>query len=210
MGRLEPVAVERSLLLAQIEDYRTFLSGNPRAERDQFLPFFRARPQLSAYIGTLHRKVGTADRLAFELSLWGDFRCDLVAGDLSSGAFVLAEFEGAGETDLFKRGPGRRVSRWGSRVEGAISQVTDWLFQLAQEQNSPTMERDFGVRNPHPVGLVVAGRSSEVDAYDAQRLAWRSDHTIIGGSQLILMTYDDLLGWLTRRVTLMRVESANS
>jgi hypothetical protein len=188
MGRLEPVSVERTLLLAQIEDYRVFLTGNPRAERDEFLPFFRARPQLSAYIGTLHRKVGTADRLAFEFSLWGDFRCDLVAGDLSTGAFVFAEFEGAGESDLFRREPGRRVSRWGNRVEGAISQVTDWLFRLAQEQNSPTMERDLGVQNPHPVGLVVAGRGSEVDTYDARRLAWRSDHTIIGGSQLILMT----------------------
>jgi hypothetical protein len=208
MGRLEPVSVERPLLLAQIEDYRRFLTGNPRAERDEFLPFFRSHPQLSAYIGTLHHKIGSADRLAFEFSLWGDFRSDLVTGDLSSGAFVFAEFEGAGESDLFRREAGRRVSRWGNRIKGAISQVTDWLFRLAQEQNSPTMERDLGVRNLHPVGLVVAGRSSEVDSYDAQRLAWRSDHTIIGGSQLILMTYDDLLSWLTRRVTLMRVENS--
>ena len=41
-------------LLQEIEDFRTFLSGSPRAERAQFLPFFGTHGQLCADLGSPH------------------------------------------------------------------------------------------------------------------------------------------------------------
>lgn len=204
MGLLRSVVPDRWVLLQEIEDFRTFLTGNPRAERAAFLPFFAAHDQLSAYLATINGAVARADHLAHEFSLWGDFVCDLVCGSRASGGFVLVEFEDAGRTSLFRAVSGRRVTRWGTRVEAGISQVSDWLFRLDSARNAQELERDFGSRQVRPLGLVVAGRRSEVSPYDRARLHWRSEHTVIGGSKLVIMTYDDLLEWLDGRLSLVR------
>jgi hypothetical protein len=66
------------------------------------------------------------------------------------------------------------------------------------------MEGEFDNRQVRPVGLVVAGRRSEVTGYYAMRLNWRSENTIIGGSRIAIMTYDDLLEWFEGRVALLK------
>jgi hypothetical protein len=43
----------------------------------------------------------------------------------------------------------------------------------------------------------------EVTNYDSARLKWRSENTVIGGSKIAIMTYDDLLDWLDGRLTLL-------
>jgi hypothetical protein len=82
--------------------------------------------------------------------------------------------------------------------------VTDWLFRIDTEQSSDAMDRDFGVRNITCMGVVVAGRNSEVISYDRRRLDWRSKHSVIGGSKLSILTYDDLLTWLEGRSEMLR------
>jgi Shedu protein SduA, C-terminal len=204
MGLLRPIVPDRRTLLREIEDFRSFLAGNPRAERSEFLPFFRARDQLCAYLATFNNAVIEADHVAHEFSLWGDFVCDTVSGSKRTGGFVFVEFEDAGETSLFKSIEGRRVSRWGTRVEAGLSQVTDWLFRLDRARNSSEMEREFGTRQVRPLGLVVAGRRSEVTSYDLERLNWRSEYSVIGGARIAIMTYDDLLEWLEGRASLVK------
>jgi hypothetical protein len=204
MGLLKPVVPDRRILLQEIEEFRTFLVASPRAERAEFLPFFRARDQLCAYLATFNNAVLEADHVAHEFSLWGDFVCDTVSGSKRSGAFVFIEFEDAGESSLFRRSVGRRVSRWGRRVEAGLSQVTDWLFRLDRARNSSEMEREFGTRQVRPLGLVVVGRRMEVTSYDLERLNWRSECTVIGGAQIVIVTYDDLLEWLDGRVSLVK------
>jgi hypothetical protein len=98
----------------------------------------------------------------------------------------------------------RKVSRWGARVEAGLSQIADWLFRLDGARNTNEMEREFGSRQVRPVGLVVAGRRSEVTSYDYARLNWRSENTVIGGSKIAIMTYDDLLDWFGGRVSLLK------
>jgi hypothetical protein len=89
-------------------------------------------------------------------------------------------------------------------VEHGVSQVIDWLFRINTEGPSDRMERDFGARHITIMALVVGGRSSDVNAYDRLRLDWRSKYSIIGGVNLRIMTYDDLLAWLDGRVALLR------
>jgi hypothetical protein len=204
MGLLLPVSPDRQAILADVDSYRSFLAGNPRGERKDFLPFFGAHPQLCAFLATFNPGVRQTDHIAYEFPLWGDFVCDVVTGSRLDGAFVFVEFEDAGETSLFKAVAGRKVSRWGGRVEAGLSQVTDWLFRLDSARNTNEMEREFGNRQVRPVGLVVAGRRSEVSDYDYTRLNWRSENTVIGGSKIAIMTYDDLLDWFDGRVWLLK------
>lgn len=204
MGLLRPVSPDRREILADVDAYRSFLAGNPRGERRDFLPFFGGRPQLCAFLGTFNPGVRQTDHVASEFPLWGDFVCDVVTGSRLDGAFVFVEFEDASETSLFRRTADRKVSRWGARVEAGLSQVADWLFRLDGARNTNEMEREFGSRQVRPVGLVVAGRRSEVTSYDYARLNWRSENTVIGGSKIAIMTYDDLLDWFDGRVSLLK------
>jgi hypothetical protein len=111
MGLLRSVVPNRRVLLQKIEDYKAFLSGNPRAERTEFLPFFAARDQLCAYLATINGAVPQADYAAHKFSLWGDFVCDMVRGAKQSTRFVLVEFEDAGRASLFRKVSGPRGKR---------------------------------------------------------------------------------------------------
>jgi hypothetical protein len=41
--------------------------------------------------------------------------------------------------------------------------------------------------------VLVCGRESFMDRTEKGRLVWRGDKTIIGGSKVLCMTYDDLV-----------------
>jgi hypothetical protein len=194
MPLLAEVIPDSTLLLMEIEEFRQFLATNPQGEREQFLPFFGRHEQLCAFLATLNDQVSFGTHVRAELSLWGDFVCDLVVGNLDDGAFVLIVFEDAGRNSLFRPKPKRKNSVWGQRVEQAVSQLSDWLFRLNSEGPSDQMERDFGVRRINVMGLIVVGRSIDVTQYDRARLNWRSQNTIVGGSKLSIITYDDM--WL--------------
>ena len=171
------------------------------------MPFFSDHPQLCAFLGTLSDKVSSGTHLKRELELWGDFVCDLAVGNVRDAAFVLVEFEDARKTSLFRPKQNRRNSFWGQSAEQAVSQVSDWLFRVNSESASDQMERDFGNRRIAFMGLIVVGRSRDVSAYDRVRLNWRSQNTIIGGSKLSIITYDDMLEWLDGRAALIKSQS---
>ena len=40
------------------------------------------------------------------------------------------------------------------------------------------------------------------------RLNWRSEHAVIGGSKVVITTYDDLLEWMDGRASLVRTLGA--
>lgn len=131
--QLREIQVEPASLFREIDEFGEFLKTNPRAERVQFLPFFAAHLQLCAHLGELNDRVLSVTHVGTEVSLWGDFSCDVVAGSRRDGAFVFMEFEDASETSLFRRQRGRKNSHWGTRVEHGISQIVDWLFRINSE-----------------------------------------------------------------------------
>jgi len=200
MPLLMEIQPEPHELIKEVEMFRQFLKQNPSAERGQFLPFFAQHKQLCAIMATFHYKVSTGTHLKMEGDLWSDFKCDLITGNRDVGAFVLVEFEDAKPQSLFHPKRGRKNSFWGTRVEHGFSQVVDWLFRIAREGSSDTLERDFGARQISIMGIVVAGRDRDVSEYDRLRLDWRSDHTAIGGARVAFFTYDDLLRWLEGKV----------
>jgi len=96
MGLVRPVAPDRRVLLQEIDDFRTFRAGNPRAEWQQILPFFNARDQPCACLATFNNAVVLEpEHVAHEFALWGDFVRDTLCDGKRNGAFVLIEFEDA-------------------------------------------------------------------------------------------------------------------
>jgi hypothetical protein len=70
-------------------------------EREEILPFFKARPQLSAFLGSYDSTLFRYDLLAYEFELFGDFVCDLAVGDSVRKAYGFIEFEDAVPNSIF-------------------------------------------------------------------------------------------------------------
>src|SRR5437764_7153528 len=85
----DPVAVRREL-----RAFAKLLAAKPSlSEQADILPFFKARPQLAAFIGTFAPGIGLATELAFEYPFLGDFRADIVLGNRQQKQFCVVEFE---------------------------------------------------------------------------------------------------------------------
>lgn len=104
---------------ADLDALERFLSEEKhRTERADILPFFKARPNLSAALGLTNSAIEAPDRVAFELDLFGDFVCDVANGDSSTNAFTLIEFEDAQEQSIFRKlDHGKSMKRWSPRFE---------------------------------------------------------------------------------------------
>jgi Domain of unknown function (DUF4263) len=140
------------------------------------------------------------DRLAHEVSLFGDFVCDLAVGDSQTGAVLLVEFEDAADDSMFTAKRGRSTTTWAPRLEQGFSRISDWLWRLEAEGPSEAMERIFGRRRPLFEVAVIAGRSRGLSDVDRGRLEWRTNNTSLGGKALICLTYDDLIRDLSLRL----------
>lgn len=204
MAFLGEVRLDARTLLREVDEFHEFLRNKPRGERKHFLPFFTKHPQICTYLGFFNIGVRSPTHIATEFSLWGDFTCDLVAGSIRDKAFVCVEFEDAAENSLFRPQAGRKNSHWGTRAEHGVSQVIDWLFRISREDGSDQLQRDFGARHLRLIGLVVVGRNADVNEYDRVRLEWRSHNSIVGGANIWIVTYDDLLEWLNGRLEMIR------
>ncbi len=98
MRTFAPITLDTAVLSDNLTELETLLSSEaPLKERDQVIPFFRARPHLCAALGYANNTVELPDRWANELDLFGDFACDLAAGDSEANAYTLIEIEDAHE-----------------------------------------------------------------------------------------------------------------
>ena len=93
----------------QIDEFGALLKSKAAlSEKDDLQPFFKNRPQVSAFIGSYMRDIGPATDYAFEYPFYGDFAADLVVGDKSGRRFCVIEFE---DGRTFSRDQSRRLPR---------------------------------------------------------------------------------------------------
>ena len=123
-----PFRLDTGVLTGNLNELEGLLASEPRLkERDRLLPFFQGRPHLCAALGLANNAVELPDRWARELDLFGDFTCDVVAGDSEANAYTLVESEDALEFSIFTRLlEGKSMKRWASRFERGYSQLVDW------------------------------------------------------------------------------------
>jgi hypothetical protein len=81
---LQPHIFEPNKCRREWNDYTALLASKPvLSERRDVLPFFTTREDLSLLICNYFPKIKTADRIAHEFGIYGDFTADLIVGDSS-------------------------------------------------------------------------------------------------------------------------------
>jgi hypothetical protein len=94
MKTFDALVFDERKCAGEVAEFQALLAANPDLkERQDILPFFRSRPQLSALVGLLDPYLVHLDRIAYEYDLFGDFTVDLVVGDSVSKAYGFIEFE---------------------------------------------------------------------------------------------------------------------
>jgi hypothetical protein len=190
--KLTPLAFSHEQCLREAQEFQAFLGGHTTLkERDEILPFFKARHHLSAILGAYNGLVIHYDRFAHEFDVFGPFACDLVAGDWAKKAYVFVEFEDAAPDSIFVE-TRRKTLEWSRRFEHGFSQILDWFYKMDIERHTPQFEQEFGTRDPHVSGLLVVGRRQDIGPQERDRLSWRQRHLTVHGKQIHSMTYDDL------------------
>jgi len=168
------------------------------------LPFFRSHPHLAALAGTWNAQIHVPDRLAFELDLFGNFRCDLAVGEWETQTYTLVEFEDARPNSVF--GGGLKYNEeWGRRFEHGFSQLVDWFWSLDANRGVPDLARRFGRGHPQFFGMLVVGRSRYLADHEMDRLRWRLEKVPTDNHKITCGTFDQLHGFLARRIRSLRM-----
>jgi hypothetical protein len=104
MKSFEALALDTDILTSDLAALETRLAADPHLkERAQILPFFRDRQHLCAALGLTNSSIELPNRWARELDLFGDFTCDVAAGDSEANSYTLVEFEPALEYSIFMK-----------------------------------------------------------------------------------------------------------
>jgi len=99
----------------ELQEFKNLLDSKViLQEQKDILPFFKKFNHLSAFFASFNPYISKFDQVANELSLFGDFTCDLVAGDTKESTYCLVEFEDAAPESVFhKVGNITRVDTYG-------------------------------------------------------------------------------------------------
>ena len=129
----------------ELSEFKDLLDKNPELrEKEDILPFFKARPNLSTQIATIIPQMVTNEKLAYEFDIFGDFASDIAVGDINSNTFCFIEFEDARTESIFVKNGKKYKQEFSSRLEHGFSQIIDWFYKIDGLQNSDDLEERFG------------------------------------------------------------------
>lgn len=205
MKSFAALTLDTDILTSDLAALETLLAAEEHLkERDQIIPFFQDRQHLCAALGLTNSSVELPDRWARELDLFGDFVCDVAAGDSEANAYTLIEFEPAHQYSIFmKLERGKSMKRWSRRFEHGFSQLVDWAWRISAEgESSAAFRRIFGDDNPAIHLLLIIGRDADLEKDDLMRLRWRANHTSLGQFRMSCFTFDGILNSIRRRLLL--------
>lgn len=180
------------------------------SERDEILPFFRERKQLTALIGQYDPSL-YPNLLAYEYDLFGDFKADVAIGDSHSKRYCFVELEDAKSISLFKQRGAKASLDWSDRFEHGYSQIIDWFWKLADMESTTEFTSRFG-ENATYQGILIIGRSANLEYKEQKRLKWRREKVIVDSRQVYCVTYDELYEHLNSKLRIFEniVESFES
>lgn len=170
------------------------------SERRDILPFFKARRQLSAFLGTFAPDIGPAPEIAYEYSFLGDYSADLVVGNRATKEYLVIEFEDDRDSSIFKKVRSRSTTNWSARFDHGFSQLVDWFYTLDDYKKTDKFKKEFGSGHISFSGLLVIGRNAGVSETDRVRLAWRTEKVIVDSHPISCITFDQLHHSLNTRL----------
>jgi hypothetical protein len=189
------------------EDLKAFneLLSNPARpnlkEKQDILPFFRARPHLCAFMGTYNPNITNYKKinLACEFDIFGDHVADLVVGDATSHAYCFIEFEDASETSVFKK-TSKSTPEWSTRFEHGFSQLVDWILWLENNKGNTAFQTRFNTLSIRYNMLLVIGRDKHIASQGLkERLDWRTEQVVVASKKFNCITFDRLYNDLLER-----------
>jgi len=184
----------------ELSEFKSLLDSNSELdELGEILPFFRDRPDLTAFIASATPNLDRYDLLAYELDLFGTFACDAVIGDSETKTFLFVEFEDAKPNSIFVKKT-RDAPEWSPRFEHGVSQVIDWFWKLSDMHRTDEFEHIFGSHDITTNGLVVLGRSQDLSTRESKRLKWRQDKVLADSKHISCVTFDQLYEDLSFRM----------
>jgi len=209
MKKLEEIAFDFALCRKQFEEFRDLLApGTDLSERDDVLPFFRARPHLAVLFSMFNPRIAWADRIAWEFDIFGDFACDLVVGEWARGEYCFIEFEDARAESVFERQGKKATREWARRFDHGYSQIIDWAHKLDGRAFSVDCLARFGRPEINYETAFFIGRDAHLDEGEKHRLSWRSDRVAVNNKKVTCLTFDGLLSQFSVRLTMLsRVEA---
>jgi len=185
----------------QVDELKKLLDSQPELkERTDILPFFRKRTDLTAFIASSTPDLDRYDLLAYEFDLFGTFSCDVVIGDSKTKRFLFVEFEDAKHDSIFVKRKNRDTPEWAPRFEHGASQVIDWFWILSDMRQTDQFEQIFGARDITMNGMVILGRSDDLDIRETKRLRWRQDKVTTDSKHISCLTFDQLYEDLSFRI----------
>ncbi|RUT02046.1 hypothetical protein DSM106972_061210 [Dulcicalothrix desertica PCC 7102] len=185
----------------QLEEFKELLQQKQSlSEKNDILPFFRERTQLSVFLGSYHKNIERLNRVAFEYDIFGDFAADLVVGDSRKKSYCFIEFEDARLNSVFVSKPGRYCPEWSPRFEKGFSQIIDWFWKIDDLERTDDFENRFGSRRIDYIGMLVIGRNDYLEPRDKKRLVWRQEHLVLNSKHVYCLTFDDLYNDLLFRI----------
>lgn len=200
MKTLNPHIIDPATARKQWHELTALLASKPvLGERNEILPFFGARHDLSLLISYYYPAIRNPDVIAHEFPLGGDFKPDLIVGDSTTKEYLLVEFENASNTSIFSGKTAKR--KWAQRFEGAFSQLVDWIWKLEDMRSTSDFSHTFGGSDASFHGLVVIGKDLKLSTSEAARLRWRVAHTMVDSKRIEVKSFDALLAdadyWLS-------------
>jgi hypothetical protein len=187
----------------QIDEFGALLKSKASlSEKDDIQPFFKKRPQISAFIGSYMRDSGPATDYAFEYPFYGDFAADLLVGDKSGRRFCVIEFEDARKDSIFKVPKSKSTTQWSQRFEHGFSQIVDWFTLLDDLKKTERFKKDFGHNHIRFSALLIIGRDAGVTGYDRVRLEWRTEKVRVDSHPVECVTFDGLYEHMDRHLKL--------
>jgi hypothetical protein len=200
MPDFQPYSLDLAACRVQVEELKALLDGSPDIGEAAFRAFFEPRSHLRALIGTYNPSFASADLLAWECPIFGDFRCDFAVGDSVRRAFTFVEYEDARPNSLFVKQGEKATRAWSPRFDGGYGQIIDWFYKLHVMTDTPDMEARLGKRSIRYTGVLIIGRDQHLLPGERLRLDWRQDHVVVNSKHIVCVTYDQLLADLLFRL----------
>ncbi len=190
-----------ALLRKEVDEFSFLLGSKNSHIEKEFLDFFSRSSHLAAAIGTINAAINAPDLVAVERTIFG-FRCDIAVGQSTTADFTIIELENAESDSIFRTRRGQRAfPYWSNRFEAGFSQLVDWAWRIEHERPpAVTLEPIFGTTDPEIHYVLIIGRDQYLDAASRARLKWRRKNNSIANRLTTIWTYDDLLGFVQRRV----------
>ncbi|MCP4107228.1 MAG: DUF4263 domain-containing protein [Desulfobacteraceae bacterium] len=201
MKQFESFDFDPYICRKELKELKSLLDENRELkERQDILPFFRARKHLSVFAGSYVPDIVNFDMIAYEFSFYSDFSSDLAIGDSETKTFCFVEFEDATDTSIFRRRGKKSTPEWSPRFEHGFSQIVDWFWKLDDMSRTADFKNRFGTHYINYYGLLVLGRSTEMEYREQQRLKWRLDKILVDSKHIFCVTFDDLYSDLENRL----------